>query len=77
MLLCWHHHHLLHKDHQWRLVLDASTRRLDVHYRDRLVGTTHPPGRRRTGPDPAPARPTPPEYDVDCSQTELFAVAGM
>ena len=61
VLLCWHHHHLLHKDHQWRLVLDAQSRRLDVFYRGRLVGTTHPPGRQRTGPDPAPARSAPPE----------------
>ncbi len=76
VLLCWHHHHLLHKDQQWRLVLDASSRRLDVHYRDRHVGTTHPPGRQRTGPDPTPARSSPPEHDVPCSQPELFAVAG-
>jgi hypothetical protein len=76
VLLCWHHHHLLHKDRQWRLVLDAQSRRLDVHYRDRLVGTTHPPGRRRTGPDTTPARPAPPEGHDDCSQPELFAVAG-
>ena len=76
VLLCWHHHHLLHKDHHWRLGLDAQSRRLDVHYRDRLIGTTHPPGRQRTGPDTAPARPTPSQVHDDCSQAELFAVAG-
>jgi hypothetical protein len=58
VLLCWQHHHLLHKDPGWRLVLDPTTRRLDVHYHHRHVGSTHPPGRQRTGPDPAPARPT-------------------
>ena len=55
VLACWHHHHLLHKDPGWRLVLDPASRRLDVYYRDRLVGSTVPPGRRRTGPVPAPA----------------------
>ncbi len=75
-LLCWFHHHLLHKDHRWRLLLDPDSRRLEVHYGDRLVGTTHPPGRRRTGPDPAPARSTPTDPDDDCSQPGLFTVAG-
>lgn len=75
VLLCWHHHHLLHKDHHWQLTLDPHTRRLDVTYRQRPIGTTHPPGRRRTGPDTTPAHP-PPASDDDCSQPELFAVAG-
>ena len=26
VLLCWHHHHMLHKDPGWRLVLDPTTR---------------------------------------------------
>jgi hypothetical protein len=75
-LLCWFHHHLLHKDQRWRLELDADSRRLDVYYRDRLVGTTVPPGRQRTGPDAAPARPAPTTHNDESSQPELFAVAG-
>jgi hypothetical protein len=55
-LLCWYHHHLLHKDQGWQLHLDPDTRRLAVRYRERLVGTTEPPGRRRrTEPVTAPA----------------------
>ncbi len=74
VLLCWHHHHLLHKDPGWRYVLDPTTRRLDVYYHDRLVGTTHPPGRQRTEPDTTPARPTAsPSTDAT---PDLFTVAG-
>ena len=74
VLLCWHHHHLLHKDAGWRYVLDPTTRRLDVYYHDRLVGTTHPPGRQRTEPDTTPARPTvSPSTDAT---PDLFTVAG-
>ena len=66
VLECWQHHHLLHKDPGWRLVLDPATRRLDVFYRDRLIGSTFPPGRRRTGPVPAPAPPPSPNlFDRD------------
>jgi Domain of unknown function (DUF222) len=58
-LMCWHHHHLLHKDGGWELSLDPQTRRLTVRYRGRLVGTTDPPGRRRRAePACAPAAPT-------------------
>jgi Domain of unknown function (DUF222) len=77
-LLCWYHHHLLHKDHGWQLHLDADTRRLTVHYHGRLVGSTEPPGRRRQ-PEPvtAPARPSPsPDPVDDCSPPELFPIAG-
>ena len=72
MLLCWYHHHLLHKDPGWRYVLDPTTRRLDVYYHDRVVGTTYPPGRQRTEPDSAPARPSP---TADATP-DLFTVAG-
>jgi hypothetical protein len=59
VLLCWHHHHLLHKDHGWELHLAADTRRLSVQYRGRPIGATDPPGRRRrTEPVCAPATPT-------------------
>jgi hypothetical protein len=79
-LMCWYHHHLLHKDDGWQLVLDRGSRRLEVRYHDRLIGVTHPPGRRRTGPDLAPARPRrrrpPPALDDVCSQPELGAAAG-
>jgi Domain of unknown function (DUF222) len=65
-LLCWYHHHLVHKDIGWHLQLDAETRGLTVSYRGRHVGTTNPPGRQRrpepvsapatwTATDPAPA----------------------
>ena len=54
-LLCWHHHHLLHRDPGWRLTLDPSSRRLDINYHRRTIGHTHPPGRRRTEPDTMPA----------------------
>jgi len=78
VLLCWHHHHLLHKDCGWQLTLDPATRTLTVRYHDRLIGTTHPPGRQRQPePDPAPARPSPPEpLDGCCPQPEMFSVAG-
>jgi hypothetical protein len=72
VLLCWHHHHLLHKDPGWRLTLDPTTRRLDVHYHDRQVGTTHPPGRQRAEPDLAPASPT----SATDTTPDLFMVAG-
>ena len=35
VLQCWHHHHLLHRDPGWRLLLDPRTRRLDIYSRDR------------------------------------------
>jgi hypothetical protein len=58
-LLCWFHHHLLHKDRGWELHLTPETRRLTVSYRGRLVGVTDPPGRRRRSePVPAPATAT-------------------
>ena len=78
VLLCWHHHHLLHKDRGWELSLDPRTRRLTVRYRGRLVGTTDPPGRRqRTEPARAPAAPTtaPPGPATELAsvgQTALF-----
>jgi hypothetical protein len=77
-LMCWHHHHLLHRDRGWELSLDPQTRRLTVRYRGRLVGTTDPPGRRRrTEPACAPASATtaPPGRATDLAsvrQTALF-----
>jgi hypothetical protein len=60
ILLCWHHHHLLHKDRGWLLTLDPASRDLTVEYHDRLIGTGHPPGRRRPAePVVAPASPEP------------------
>jgi hypothetical protein len=77
VLGCWHHHHLIHRDPGWRLELDPQTRRLDVWYRDRFIGSTYPPGRRRTGPDVAPARPSQPEPLDGCTpQPSMFTVAG-
>ena len=78
VLLCWHHHHLLHKDRGRQLTLDPATRRLDVSYHDRPVGSTDPPGRRRrTGPVPAPAStttaaPHPPTDPASACQSALF-----
>ena len=57
VLLCWHHHHLVHRDSSWQLTLDRRTRALTVAYDGRLVDVTHPPG-RRTAPAPAPAPTT-------------------
>ena len=74
VLLCWQHHHLIHKDPGWRLLLDPHTRRLDVSYRDRLIGSTNPPGRQRTEPDSAPASPSSSTID---EPLDLFAVAGV
>jgi hypothetical protein len=75
-LLCWFHHHLVHKDPGWQLHLDAETRRLTVTYRGRHVGTTNPPGRhppqRRTEPVPAPATPTTTPDNPRPEQTGLF-----
>ena len=76
VLQCWHHHHLLHRDPGWRLLLDPRTRRLYIYSRDRYIGSTHPPGRRRTEPDPTPASPTPPAPHDDYSHVALFAVVG-
>jgi hypothetical protein len=71
ILLCWHHHHLLHKDRGWQLTLDPATRHLTVEYHDRLIGTSHPPGRRRPA-EPVVA-PAPPEPDfTPAEQAQLF-----
>ncbi len=76
ILLCWHHHHLLHKDCGWQLRLDPDTRRLTVHYHDRQIGTTYPPGRHRPPePVPAPARPTTAPDATPLAQTRLFVDA--
>jgi Domain of unknown function (DUF222) len=73
-LLCWYHHHLLHKDHGWELHLDPGTRQLTVHYHGRPVGSTDPPGRRRrTGPVHAPATPTTAPDPPPPGQTGQFA----
>jgi hypothetical protein len=76
VLTCWHHHHLVHRDPGWRLELAPATRRLEVWYRDRPVGSTYPPGRLRTGPDLAPARSSQTDpLDGGCQPT-MFTVAG-
>jgi Domain of unknown function (DUF222) len=72
-LLCWYHHHLVHKDLGWHLHLQAETRQLSVTYQGRHVGATNPPGRQRQ-PEPVPA-PAPPPTEPDPppgSQSELF-----
>jgi hypothetical protein len=78
-LMCWFHHHLVHKDSGWHLHLDAETRRLTVTYRGRPVGATNPPGRhppqRRTEPVPAPATPRTTPEDTAPEQTGLFGDA--
>jgi hypothetical protein len=76
-LLCWLHHHLVHKDSGWQLHLDADTRGLTVSYRGRHVGTTHPPGRQRPPPPPlapvpAPATHTTPHTNPAPKQEGLF-----
>lgn len=76
-LLCWHHHHLVHKDHQWRLHLEPDTRRLHVYDDNTLIGSTDPPGRTRpsrpTGPAAAPAPRVTPTSETE--QTQLFDTA--
>ena len=72
-LLCWFHHHLLHKDRGWQLHLDSQTRQLTVRFHGQLVGTTDPPGRRRR-PEPVrpPASPTTADHPTPSGQAGLF-----
>ena len=79
---CWHHHHLLHKDPGWRLVLDPTTRRLDVYYHDRpgrLDRTRrggNEPGRLHAGPSVSYRRcHTRPVHGRRRMSREVFACA--
>lgn len=60
-LLCWYHHHLLHGDHRWSLVMDDQ-RNIRVMFESRLVGETSPRRRHRSDqrrPSPSAASPPP------------------
>jgi hypothetical protein len=55
VLLCWHHHHLLHKSN-WRLAFDARTGIVSATGPDGLTRTSRPPGAIAL-PAPGPAPP--------------------